>query len=174
MNDRPSSITHKELPDTDRAWQVLHTVHDPEVPVLSVVDLGIVRDISFKGPVLEVTVTPTYSGCPATAVINTSIRMALNEAGFDNVHVVTTLTPPWTTDWMSDEGRRKLKEYGIAPPVREEPNNPDNLFVLQPTVQCPHCGSTHTTQVSRFGSTACKALYQCNACREPFDYFKCH
>jgi ring-1,2-phenylacetyl-CoA epoxidase subunit PaaD len=137
---------------------VLETVMDPEIPVVSVVDLGIVRDVSEY----RVTITPTYSGCPATEVIERSIREALDAAGFTGVRVETELAPPWTTDWISDRGKAALQAYGIAPPD------------LAKAATCPQCGSTDTEEVSRFGSTPCKAQWRCKACLEPFDRFKCH
>jgi ring-1,2-phenylacetyl-CoA epoxidase subunit PaaD len=137
---------------------LLETVMDPEIPVVSVVDLGIVRDVSDE----RVTITPTYSGCPATEVIERSIREALDAAGYHGVKVETELSPPWTTDWISDKGKAALKAYGISPPE------------LAKTATCPQCGSTDTEEVSRFGSTPCKAQWRCKACLEPFDRFKCH
>jgi ring-1,2-phenylacetyl-CoA epoxidase subunit PaaD len=142
----------------DRIWSVLATVPDPEIPAISLVDLGIVRSVS---PEL-VTITPTYTGCPATQVIERDIRDALDAAGFRDVAIETLLSPPWTTEWISDAGKAKLHDYGIAPPS------------LAPTATCPQCGSTHTEEVSRFGSTPCKAQWRCRDCLEPFDRFKCH
>ena len=146
--------------DVTRIWEVLRGVPDPEIPVVSVVDLGIVREVDGDRVVL----TPTYTGCPATAVIETMVRAALDQAGLDHVRIETTLSPPWTTDWISEEGRRKLRAYGIAPP----------LPAGQRAVECPQCGSADTEEISRFGSTPCKALWRCRACAEPFDHFKCH
>ena len=137
---------------------VLETVMDPEIPVVSVVDLGIVREVSAE----RVAITPTYSGCPATEVIERTIREALDAAGFGDVTIETELAPPWTTDWISDKGRAALNAYGIAPPD------------LAKAATCPQCGSTDTEEVSRFGSTPCKAQWRCKACLEPFDRFKCH
>ena len=137
---------------------VLETVMDPEIPVVSVVDLGIVRDVRDD----RVTITPTYSGCPATEVIERSIREALDAAGYSDVAVETALSPPWTTDWISERGKAALKAYGISPPE------------LAKAATCPQCGSTDTEEVSRFGSTPCKAQWRCKACLEPFDRFKCH
>ncbi len=144
----------------DEIWRVLEAVPDPEIPAVSIVDLGIVREVSPERVVL----TPTYTGCPATMVIEAMVRAALDEAGFAGVEIATTLSPPWTTDWISESGRAKLKAYGIAPPV------PAGTRV----VECPQCGSVHTEEVSRFGSTPCKALWRCRDCLEPFDLFKCH
>ncbi|MGX9985347.1 1,2-phenylacetyl-CoA epoxidase subunit PaaD [Soonwooa purpurea] len=154
-------------------WQYLGEVQDPEVPVLNILDLGIVRDVIWDGADVEVVVTPTYSGCPATSMINMSIRLKLAEKGFKNIKITNRLSPAWTTAWMTDEAKEKLKAYGIAPPVYSKTNQ-DDLFAKPDEVACPHCGSTHTSLISQFGSTACKALYQCEDCREPFDYFKCH
>ena len=156
---------------TDEAWRVLGEVLDPEVPALSVVDLGLVREVELddEGGV-HVVLTPTYSGCPATEIIEQSVRDALLAADLAPVHVSTRRLPAWTTDWISDEGRRKLREYGIAPPGHVG----DTAVVrLQPRhIACPRCGSKHTERLSAFGSTACKALYRCLDCREPFEHFK--
>jgi ring-1,2-phenylacetyl-CoA epoxidase subunit PaaD len=143
---------------TDGIWAVLRSVMDPEIPVVSVVDLGIVRDVSPT----EVTITPTYSGCPATEVIERTIRDELDAAGFREVAIKTTLSPPWTTDWISEGGKEALRAYGIAPPE------------LAKAATCPQCGSTDTEEVSRFGSTPCKSQWRCKSCLEPFDRFKCH
>jgi len=145
---------------TDTLWQVLEGVCDPEIPVVSVVDLGIVRDVRPE----RVTITPTYTGCPATQVIERDIRDALDAAGYRDVAIATTLSPPWTTDWISETGREKLRAYGIAPP----------LPAGQRDVACPQCGAIETEQISRFGSTPCKAQWRCRDCLEPFDLFKCH
>lgn len=151
---------------------VLEGVPDPEIPVLTVVDLGIVRDIRFDDERLVVTITPTYTGCPATQVIENDIRRALVGAGYTDFTIETTLAPPWTTDWLSDAGREKLRAFGIAPPAGSAQTK-RALFGDGPSVRCPRCGSEETTCVSEFGSTPCKAHYRCDACREPFDYFKC-
>ena len=139
-------------------WDVLKSVPDPEIPVVSVVDLGIVRDVGED----RVTITPTYTGCPATLAIEQSIREALDAAGFRDVVIETVISPPWTTDWISAAGREKLRAYGIAPPSTSA------------TAECPQCGSSDTVEVSRFGSTPCKAQWRCKSCLEPFDRFKCH
>jgi ring-1,2-phenylacetyl-CoA epoxidase subunit PaaD len=139
-------------------WAVLEGVMDPEIPVVSVVDLGIVRDVSPN----KVTITPTYSGCPATDVIERTIREELDAAGMREVAIETTLSPPWTTDWISEKGKDALRRYGIAPPE------------IAKAATCPQCGSTDTEEVSRFGSTPCKAQWRCKSCLEPFDRFKCH
>lgn len=159
---------------TQPVWTILENVMDPEVPVLSVLDLGIVRHVAVNGDEVEVIITPTYTGCPAMDVIKASIQMELLAAGYSPVSVKQVLSPAWTTDWMSEAGRRKLKEYGIAPPNPQQQVCHQHLFVADEAVQCPHCQSWHTRRISEFGSTACKALYQCNDCKEPFDYFKCH
>lgn len=148
---------------------VLETVPDPEIPVVSVVDLGIVRGISTEPP--EVTITPTYSGCPATAAIAQAIRRALDAAGHGGVAIRTVLAPPWSTDWISRSGRDKLRAYGIAPPP--EGGSAAARRNGEPP-SCPRCGSPRTRELSRFGSTPCKALWRCDACLEPFDRFKCH
>ncbi|GGY62524.1 1,2-phenylacetyl-CoA epoxidase subunit PaaD [Pseudoduganella albidiflava] len=165
-------------------WTWLAEVADPEIPVISVVDLGIVRAVGVDGDSVTVTLTPTYSGCPATHVIEAAVREALQAHGVDDVRIVTRLSPAWTTDWLSEEGKRKLHGYGIAPPARQVIDISGLRGGLAaavsrsaraaPAVACPHCGSTHTELTSQFGSTPCKALYRCRACREPFDYFKCH
>ncbi|HEY0414505.1 MAG TPA: 1,2-phenylacetyl-CoA epoxidase subunit PaaD [Allosphingosinicella sp.] len=143
--------------DTNGLWRVLAEVPDPEIPVISVVDLGIVRSVEAE----RVVITPTYTGCPATQVIERDIRAALDAAGYRGVRIETALSPAWTTDWITPEGREKLHAYGIAPPTRG-------------AVHCPQCGSPHTEEISRFGSTPCKALWRCRDCAEPFDLFKCH
>ena len=158
----------------ENIWSLLETVTDPEVPVLSVIDLGIIREVKTNGDEVEVVITPTYSGCPAMDVISMNIRLALISHGYKKVKVTQVLSPAWTTDWMSEEGKRKLKEYGIAPPNPKQQVCNEQLFAPNEAVQCPHCNSYHTHRISEFGSTACKALYQCDDCKEPFDYFKCH
>ena len=158
-----------------QAWAVLHQVPDPEIPVLSLCDLGIVRDIRRHGDGLQVTLTPTYSGCPATEVIEASVRDALTAAGGGPLLLSTQLSPAWTTDWISEEGRRKLREYGIAPPEHRAETSEDGWQILHFTPlhpACPRCGSKHSERLSQFGATACKALYRCKDCREPFEYFK--
>ena len=153
------------------AWDVAASVLDPEVPVLTIEDLGILRSVDDQGEQgdgVTVTITPTYSGCPAMDSIRDDILAAFRDAGRDDVRVEFVLSPAWTTDWMSDEGKRKLLEYGIVPP---EPRDPRRV-ALTLTLRCPQCGSPDTRELSRFGSTACKSLWVCNACREPFDHFK--
>lgn len=153
--------------------EILNTVYDPEIPVLSITDLGIVRDVLISPPAnaVEIIITPTYSGCPAMDVIAVNIRIVLLENGFKNIKIVQQLSPAWTTDWITKKGKDKLKSYGIAAPVGKSNDAP---FSADIEIECPQCNSTNTKLLSQFGSTACKALYQCNECKEPFDYFKCH
>jgi len=154
----------------------LADVTDPEVPVLTILDLGIVRNVAISGseqnPQVSITITPTYSGCPAMDVITIGIRMALASHGIRNVNIDAQLSPAWTTDWMTEEGKKKLKAYGIAPPNRKAYAALD-LFE-EDMVTCPRCGSEETELVSQFGPTSCKALYKCLSCKEPFEHFKCH
>jgi ring-1,2-phenylacetyl-CoA epoxidase subunit PaaD len=160
--------------DLKEIWQILEAVTDPEIPVLTVTDLGIIRDVKVnEAGTLEVVITPTYSGCPAMNMIEVNIRAVLQEAGYDPVTVTTVLSPAWTTDWMTENGKKKLKAYGIAPP---EPGNVDKhaLFQDDKKVECPRCASRNTQMIAQFGSTACKSMYRCLDCLEPFDYFKCH
>jgi ring-1,2-phenylacetyl-CoA epoxidase subunit PaaD len=160
----------------EAAWAVLGTVLDPEVPALSVRDLGIVRDVIDHGDTLEVVLTPTYSGCPATEVIESDVLDAVARAGLGPAFVTLRRAPAWTTDWISEEGRRKLADYGIAPPGPAGPDVavPIRIFgrKADAALACPRCGSRHTERLSAFGSTACKSLYRCIACREPFEHFK--
>ena len=155
-------------------YSYLEEINDPEVPVLSIIDLGIVRDVRMNDEELEVIITPTYTGCPAMDMITTTIKIQLATLGFKKIKITQVLSPAWTTEWMSEEGKRKLKEYGIAPPNPKQQVCDQKLFAEAEGVQCPHCNSYHTRRISEFGSTACKALYQCDDCKEPFDYFKCH
>jgi ring-1,2-phenylacetyl-CoA epoxidase subunit PaaD len=169
-----------QLASTEQIWSWLGEVADPEIPVISVVDLGIVRALAWDGAECVVTITPTYSGCPAMAVIAASVAAALHSHGIGQVRLVHQLAPAWTTDWISDAGKAALKGYGIAPPAQRA----IDISGLQagvkrraapaPAVACPNCGSSRTELTSQFGSTPCKALYKCLDCREPFDYFKCH
>ena len=149
-------------PREEEIWGWLDQVPDPEIPVISVVDLGIVRGVAWEGDTLEVAVTPTYSGCPATSVISMDIETALRDRGLSDIRITTRISPPWTTDWLSDKGRARLEEYGIAPP--RAAGGPES---------CPRCKSTKVTRISQFGSTPCKAQWRCEDCLEPFDYFKC-
>ena len=160
--------------DKKNIWSILETVMDPEVPVLSVIDLGIVRDININGDETEIIITPTYTGCPAMDVIAMHIRLALLERGYKKIKITQVLSPAWTTDWMTEAGKQKLASYGIAPPNPKQSVCSNELFAPHEAVQCPHCHSWHTHRISEFGSTACKSLYQCDDCKEPFDYFKCH
>ena len=151
----------------EKIWLVLQQVCDPEVPVLTITDLGIVRDVKISGEEVEIVITPTYTGCPAMDMIAMNIRLALIDNGYSKIKITSVLSPAWTTDWMTEEGKQKLKQYGIAAPNKK-------FVILVDGVECPQCNSTNTKLVSEFGSTACKALYQCRYCKEPFDYFKCH
>jgi ring-1,2-phenylacetyl-CoA epoxidase subunit PaaD len=158
-----STISHKKI------RQILEQVTDPEIPVLTITDLGILRDIKINGDEIEVIITPTYTACPAMDMIAMNIKLALIENGYSNIKITSVLSPAWTTDWMSEEGKRKLKEYGIAPPITRSDRDGQTG-----AIECPQCHSHNTKLISQFGSTACKALYQCNDCKEPFDHFKCH
>jgi ring-1,2-phenylacetyl-CoA epoxidase subunit PaaD len=156
------------------AWELLEKVKDPEVPVLTIVDLGIVREIHTKNEEeIEVVITPTYSGCPAMDVIGTNINTVLRKAGYQKIEIKTVLSPAWTTDWLSEKGKQKLEAYGIAPPVGATTDKRVLTGEFE-AVKCPQCKSENTKMISQFGSTACKALFQCQDCLEPFDYFKCH
>jgi len=159
--------------DLPRAWEVLEQIMDPEVPVVSVVDLGMVRELSWRNGYLHVVLTPTYSGCPATDTIERDIKTALEQAGFITPQLEQRLSPAWTTDWISTSGRERLRAYGIAPPIGSASKLSLITGEKNLAVPCPLCGSTHTQRISEFGSTACKALYRCLDCLEPFDYFKC-
>ena len=156
-----------ETPAVQEIRAILADVPDPEIPAVSVIDLGIVREVRAD----RVVITPTYTGCPATHTIEQSIRATLDAHGFGDVTIETTLSPPWSTDWISDAGREKLRAYGIAPPPK---GAGASALKNAEAAECPRCGSTHTEEVSRFGSTPCKALWRCKACAEPFDRFKCH
>ncbi|PIE11316.1 MAG: phenylacetate-CoA oxygenase subunit PaaJ [Rhodobacterales bacterium] len=146
----------------EQVWAWLEEVPDPEIPVISLVDLGVIRGVRYDGDTLVVSVTPTYSGCPATGIINLDIETALRERGVDDLRLEQQLSPPWTTDWLSDKGRAKMAEFGIAPP--QPAGGPD---------KCPNCGGTDLERLSQFGSTPCKAQWRCKSCLEPFEYFKC-
>ena len=157
----------------EEIFQLLENVTDPEVPVLTVIDLGIIRDvIIINDNEVEIVITPTYSGCPAMNTIAMNIKFELMANGIQHVRVHEILSPAWTTDWMSESGKQKLLAYGIAPPQGKA--RIDRLLFSETAVACPQCGSQKTEQISAFGSTACKSLYRCLDCREPFDYFKCH
>ncbi len=161
----------KENITTGSIWKLMEEIYDPEIPVLSIIDLGIIRDVQINNDDIEVFITPTYSGCPAMDIISMNIRIALMQNGFKNIKITQQLSPAWTTDWMTQHGKEKLKAYGIAPPVGKRF---DQKYLEELKVECPLCHSQNTKLISQFGSTACKALYQCNDCLEPFDYFKCH
>lgn len=151
-------------------WERLSLIPDPEIPVISILELGIVRDVRYDGEMLEIVITPTYTGCPAMNLFVAEIKAAMHDQGFDNLKVTTVYSPAWTTDLMSTEAKSKLKRYGIAPPVQNA--SEEDPFAPPPVIPCPHCDSQHTTLVSQFGATACKSLYTCNDCKEPFEYFK--
>jgi ring-1,2-phenylacetyl-CoA epoxidase subunit PaaD len=155
-------------------WEYLEEVFDPEVPVLSIVDLGIVRSVYItEGGAVEITITPTYSGCPAMDTIAADIHQKMKDKGIGILSIKTVLFPAWTTDWLSENGRKKLLAFGIAPPMGSSKDK-NSILGEEKYIPCPLCGSTNTVLLSQFGSTACKALYRCNQCLEPFDYFKCH
>ena len=157
-------------PQIDEIWRWLSQVPDPEIPVISLTDLGIVRDVAWQDETLVVTVTPTYSGCPAMSVIALDVQTALAAQGVAP-EIKLQIAPPWTTDWISDDARQKLRAYGIAPPNKG--SNSKRALFSDEVIACPKCGSGDTEKISEFGSTACKAHYRCLSCREPFDYFKC-
>ena len=179
MDDNQKEIKKNDASlesEEDEIWKILETVVDPEIPVLSVVDLGIIREVRTSSTKLEtarieIMVTPTYSGCPAIDMINMNIRIALAQHGFSNIKITPVLSPAWTTDWMSETGKTKLKEYGIAPPVGK---SIDQKLLEHTPVQCPQCNNSNTKLVSEFSSTSCKSFYICNNCKEPFEHFKCH
>ncbi|MEM0907317.1 MAG: 1,2-phenylacetyl-CoA epoxidase subunit PaaD [Pseudomonadota bacterium] len=171
MSDE-ATICHGTSERERRAWRAAAAVSDPEIPVLTIEDLGVLRAVRDDGGRITATITPTYSGCPAMDMIAVHVDIALRNAGFDDVSVERVLAPAWTTDFMSDAGRQKLLAYGIAPPVGQAGRGA--LFGTVEAIPCPRCGSEETAKISEFGSTACKALYQCQRCHEPFDYFKCH
>lgn len=161
------AVTHST--QAQRLWEIASTVNDPEIPVLSIEDLGILREVRMEDGEAVVTITPTYSGCPAMDTIAADLRLAFRDAGFAGARVELTLAPAWTTDWMSEAGKAKLNEYGIAPPVARQEGS---RLRLSMSVKCPRCNSLDTRELAHFGSTSCKALFQCNQCHEPFDYFK--
>ena len=170
------TVQNDTIQDTskEKILSILQEVCDPEIPVLSILDLGIVRDIRINGDQVEVIITPTYSGCPAMDAISFDIKLKMIEYGYKNLLVTSVLSPAWTTGWMTEAGKEKLKAYGIAPPNPTQIVCDTRLFAESEAIQCPRCNSYHTQLISQFGSTACKALYQCQYCKEPFDYFKCH
>lgn len=158
--------------EINHIFSILDEVKDPEIPVLSVNDMGIIRHIEWREEKLVVTITPTYTGCPAMDVIEKNTLQALQNHGFAHVEIKTVLSPPWTTDWITPKGLQRLEEYGIAPPVKGTADK-RTLFQEAPKPRCPYCKSPDTQMISAFGSTACKAQYKCKSCLEPFDYFKC-
>ncbi len=163
------------LPTPEEVLEILTGIKDPELPVVDIVELGIVRNVSIEGDTVRVDVTPTYSGCPALQVIEQDIVETLRARGFSEVKVKNVFSPAWTTDWLSDETKQKLREYGIAPPAGPATTDAVELVTIRrakPTVECPYCGSRNTEEKSEFGSTACKAIHFCNDCTQPFDYFK--
>ena len=166
-NETHIAITEEQL------WHILKEVKDPEVPVLSIIDLGIVRDVKVENEKISIIITPTYSGCPAMDVISMDIRLKLIEKGYRNVVIQQQLSPAWTTDWMTSEGKEKLKAFGIAPPNPKQQFCTSEMF-REEAIECPRCLSYHTEVISQFSSTACKAMYRCLDCKEAFDYFKCH
>jgi ring-1,2-phenylacetyl-CoA epoxidase subunit PaaD len=156
-----------------KAWDIAATVVDPEIPVLSIADLGILRDVEVTDNKVKVTITPTYSGCPAMDAIRDDVKTAFTKEGYTDVEVDLVLSPAWTTDWMTDAGKQKLQEYGIAPPTgKSHAARHAGPIRLTMAVKCPQCASLNTKELTRFGSTSCKALYVCQDCKEPFDYFK--
>ena len=160
-------VSKTNSPETDRLFELLSSVVDPEIPVLTLQDLGVLRDISITDGEVKVSITPTYSGCPAMETMRADIESTLAAAGYEQVVVQQNLSPAWSTDWMTENGREKLRAYGIAPPISTTCSQPGGQ------IQCPQCNSAEVKLISEFGSTACKSLYQCQDCREPFDYFKC-
>lgn len=164
--------------DSKSVWKLLESVPDPEVPAISIVDLGIIRDVSIIAGIVTITITPTYSGCPAMHMIEESIRTALYSEGFEQVQIKTVLSPAWTTDWMSPAAKERLREFGIAPPQQTSAELllqiGSGKLSTRPAISCPYCRSTNTKLQSEFGPTACKALYTCNGCLQPFEYFKPH
>ena len=173
MSNTPAMTDHaSERDPAARLWEIAATVPDPEIPVLSIADLGILRETAVEEDgTAVVVITPTYSGCPAMDTITDDVRAALRQAGWPRVRVDLVLHPAWTTDWMTEEGKEKLREYGIAPPTGRAAAGPVRLGL---SVKCPRCDSPDTREMAHFGSTACKALYRCNSCLEPFDHFKVH
>ena len=158
----------------EHIFELLSEIPDPEIPVISIIELGVVRDaVIIDENSIEVTMTPTYSGCPAMKQMEDDVKKKLMEHGFTSVKINTIFSPPWTTDWLNDEAKEKLRKYGIAPPA-ESTQDKSWLTGKIKNIACPRCGSKSTTLISQFGSTSCKALYQCKDCLEPFDYFKCH
>ena len=178
VDESTNNIISRQETEKKNILALLEEVKDPEVPVLSILDLGIVRGIEViqengQPPLIHIIITPTYSGCPAMDVISMDIRLKLIEKGYRNINIRQQLSPAWTTDWMTESGKEKLRSYGIAPPNPKQQFCTDEMF-REEAVACPRCQSYHTTLISQFGSTACKAMYRCEDCKEAFDYFKCH
>lgn len=168
-----TAVAMERTTAAQQVWDIAATVCDPEIPVLTIADLGILRDVQVAGERVTVTITPTYSGCPAMDAIRDDLQAAYAKEGYADVHVDLVLAPAWTTDWMTDTGKQKLQEYGIAPPTGlAGAARHAGPIRLQMAVKCPQCASLHTKELTRFGSTSCKALYVCQDCSEPFDYFK--
>ena len=165
-------MVNTQLHTRDSILQILSVICDPEIPVVSIQEMGILRDVVVHDNVCEIIITPTYTGCPAMGIIEADIQSTLHHAGMAVVKVTTVSTPAWTTDWMTEAGKSKLQAYGIAPPQGES-HNCGTHVALTDGIECPHCHSQHTQLLSEFSSTACKALYRCQDCLEPFDYFKC-
>ncbi|MDD7582103.1 1,2-phenylacetyl-CoA epoxidase subunit PaaD [Corynebacterium sp. 32222D000AT] len=176
--NQPAHPLRPADPEAARVWDVAAQVPDPEIPVISIADLGILRAATLEGETAVVTITPTYSGCPAMEHITTDIVRALEEAGYSSSRVDLVLDPAWTTDWITERGKQNLRDYGIAPPTGQSRKANDGPIPLTlappPAIECPHCGSRRTQKLAQFGSTSCKALYNCQDCLEPFDYFKVH
>lgn len=162
-----------EVISKESIYTILEQVHDPEVPVLTILDLGIVRDVIIDDDLIEIVITPTYTGCPAMDMIEVNIKAVLQESGHEKIKITTILSPAWTTDWLSESGKQKLLDYGIVPP-KGSSKSKRALFDDGDAIACPRCESSNTEMLSQFGSTACKAQYRCKDCLEPFDYFKCH
>lgn len=162
-------LSELQSPQVHQIWQQLHQIPDPELPALSITDLGMIRNVLPNNQGWKVLFTPTYSGCPATEFLINEIKTVLGDAGFEQIDIEVVLTPAWTTDWMNQDAKKRLREFGIAPPQGTACEHPEH----KGAIRCPRCDSEQTEKISEFGSTACKALYKCTECLEPFDYFKC-
>lgn len=173
-NTHPNPIHSIMQPDfigiEELVWERLALIPDPEIPVISILDLGIVRHVRYNGNTLEIAITPTYTGCPAMNLFEAEIKAAMHDQGFDNIHIKIVHSPAWTSAWLSPQAKEKLRKYGIAPPVMDAQQ--DDPLAPPPAIPCPRCDSKHTKLISQFGATACKSLYTCNECKEPFEYFK--
>lgn len=172
LSDYDERLKRRELSGEPKIWALLDSVNDPEIPVLSLWDLGVLSNVERDHDSIIITMTPTYSGCPAVEMMREDMQSALQSAGYQDIRFKTLLSPAWSSDWISPDGRKKMKKYGIAPPNRDyctAPCDDKNALI---SIPCPHCGSNNTQQISEFGSTACKALHRCLSCLEPFDYFK--